>query len=65
MSKVKSAPNIESIIDEMQQLSEEDQRTLAGAVLQNRNLEALSKNSKIILVPKGRSKKDLNELFVS
>ena len=33
-------PKVESLIAEMQQLSEEEQRTLAGAVLQDRKLEA-------------------------
>lgn len=40
MSRVKTAPSIENIIEEIQQLSEEDQRALAGAILGNRKLEA-------------------------
>ena len=40
MSKVKTAPNIESIIDRMQQLSEEEQRALAAVVLEDQKLEA-------------------------
>lgn len=40
MIKVETAPRVESLIAEMRQLSEEEQRTLAGAVLQERKLEA-------------------------
>jgi hypothetical protein len=40
MIKVETAPSVESLIAEMRQLSEEEQRTLAGAVLQERKLEA-------------------------
>jgi hypothetical protein len=39
MSKVKTAPTIENIIDEMHQLSEDDLRMLAGAILEDRQLE--------------------------
>ena len=40
MIKVETAPRVENLIAEMRQLSEEEQRTLAGAVLQERKLEA-------------------------
>jgi hypothetical protein len=40
MSRVNTAPNIESIVDEMHQLSENEQRAMAAAVLQDRKLEA-------------------------
>jgi ABC-type uncharacterized transport system involved in gliding motility auxiliary subunit len=40
MSKVKAMPNIESIIHGMQQLSEDEQRTLAALVLEDGKLEA-------------------------
>ena len=40
MIKVETAPGVESLIAEMRQLSEQEQRTLAGAVLQERGLEA-------------------------
>lgn len=40
MSKVEIAPSVESLIAEMRELSEEQQRTLAGAILQDRKLEA-------------------------
>lgn len=40
MIKVETTPSIESLVAEMRQLSEEEQRTLAGAVLQDRKLEA-------------------------
>ena len=40
MSKVKTLPNVESIVAEIQHLSEKEQRVLAAAVLQDRSLEA-------------------------
>ena len=40
MSRVSTAPSIESIVDEMHQLSEKEQRAMAAAVLQDRELEA-------------------------
>jgi hypothetical protein len=40
MSIVKSAPTIKNLIAEMGQLSQEDQRHLASAVLNERALEA-------------------------
>lgn len=40
MIKVEPAQSTERLVAEMRQLSEEDQRALAGAVLQERNLEA-------------------------
>jgi len=40
MIKVETTPSIESLVAEMRQLSEEEQRVLAGAVLQDRKLEA-------------------------
>lgn len=40
MSTLKTSPSVESIVAEIQQLSEEEQRTLAAAVLQDRLLES-------------------------
>jgi hypothetical protein len=40
MINVETAPKVESLIAEMRELSEEEQRSLAGAVLQDRKLEA-------------------------
>jgi hypothetical protein len=40
MSRVKTLPNVESIVAEIQHLSGEEQRALAAAVLQDRSLEA-------------------------
>jgi len=40
MINVETAPKLESLMAEMRELSEEEQRTLAGAVLQDRKLEA-------------------------
>ena len=39
MIKVETAPTVDNLIAEMRQLSEDEQRTLAGAVLQERSLE--------------------------
>ena len=39
MIKVETAPNVDSLVAEMRQLSEDEQRALAGAVLQERRLE--------------------------
>jgi hypothetical protein len=40
MSNVKTASSIENIIDEMHQLSEDEQRSLAGTIVGDRKLEA-------------------------
>ena len=40
MSTLKTSPSVESIVAEIQQLSDEEQRTLAVAVLQDRLLES-------------------------
>ena len=40
MINVETAPKVESLIAELRELSEEEQRSLAGAVLQDRKLEA-------------------------
>jgi hypothetical protein len=40
MTNVQTAPKLETLIAEMRELSEEEQRSLAGAILQDRNLEA-------------------------
>jgi hypothetical protein len=40
MSIVKTAPTVQDLIAEMGQLSQDDQRTLANAVLNERTLEA-------------------------
>lgn len=40
MSTVKTSPSVESIVAEIQQLSDVEQRTLAAAVLQDRLLES-------------------------
>ena len=41
MSRVDTAQSIENIVEEMHQLSEDEQRSLAALVLQDRKLEAL------------------------
>ena len=40
MSTVKTRPTIENIIDGMHHLSEDQQRALAGAIVEDRKLEA-------------------------
>ena len=40
MSNVEIAPTVKNLINEMRQLCEEDQRSLANAVLGERTLEA-------------------------
>ena len=40
MSNIKTASSIENLIDEMHQLSDDEQRALAGAILQDPKLEA-------------------------
>lgn len=40
MINIETAPKVESLIAEMRELSEDEQRSLAGAVLQDRKLEA-------------------------
>ena len=40
MSTLKTLPSVESIVAEIQQLSDKEQRTLAAAVLQDRLLES-------------------------
>jgi len=40
MSRVNTAPSIESIVEDLHQLSENEQRSLAAAVLKDQKLEA-------------------------
>ena len=40
MISIETVPKLENLIAEMRELSEEEQRTLAGAVLQDHKLEA-------------------------
>ena len=40
MIHVQTAPRVQRLVAEMRELSEEEQRSLAGAVLQDRKLEA-------------------------
>ena len=65
MSKVKSVPSIESIIDEMQHLSEEDQRALAAAVLEDRKLEAFVEELEDQINCERATEEGSTELFVS
>ena len=65
MSKVKSAPSIQSIVDEMQELSEKDQRALAGVVLKERKLEAFVEELEDQLSCERAEEEGSTELFVS
>jgi hypothetical protein len=65
MSKVKSASSIESIIDDMHQLSENEQRTLAGAILGDRKLEAFVEELEDHLSCEKASTEGPVELFIS
>ena len=65
MSKVKSAPSIENIIDEMQHLSEADQRALAAAVLEDRKLEAFVEELEDHLSCERAVEEGSTELFIS
>ena len=58
MSRVKTLPSVESIVAEIQHLSDEDQRALAAQCCRIETLKPLSKNSKISLVVKGQLRKD-------
>ncbi len=48
MSQAKTAPSIENILEEMHQLSEDEQRVLAVAILEDRKLEVLVEEMEII-----------------
>lgn len=65
MSKVKTAPSVANIIDEMQQLSEDEQRALAGAILEDRKLEAFVEEIEDHLNSERASTEGATELFSS
>ena len=65
MSRVKTLPNVESIVAEIQHLSDEEQRALAAAVLQDRDLEAFVEELEISLVVKGQWRKDPQSSFTN
>lgn len=65
MSNVKTASSIENIIDEMHQLSEDEQRALAGAIVGDRKLEALVEELEDHLSCEKASTEGPTELFLS
>jgi hypothetical protein len=65
MSKVKAASSIENIIDEMHQLSEDEQRSLAGVILEDRKLEAFVEELEDHLSCEKASTEGPTELFIS
>lgn len=64
MSKVEIAPSVESLIAEMRELSEEQQRTLAGAILQDRKLEAFVEELDDHLSCERSAEEGRTELFI-
>jgi hypothetical protein len=65
MSNVKTASSIENIIDELRQLSEEEQRALAGAILDDRKLEAFVEELEDHLSCEKAATEGPTELFLS
>ena len=63
MIKVETAPRVENLIEEMRQLSEAEQRILAGAVLQERKLEAFVEEIDDHLSCERSSSEESAELF--
>jgi hypothetical protein len=65
MSRVRTAPTIENIIDDMHQLSEDDQRALAGAILNDRKLESFVEELEDHLGCEAAAEEGSEELFSS
>jgi len=65
MPNVKTTSSIDNIIDEMHQLSEEEQRALAGAILEDRKLEAFVEELEDHLSCDKGSTEEPVELFLS
>ena len=63
MSKVRTAPTVESVIDELHQLSEHDQRALAGAIINDRKLEAFIEELEDHLACEAAAEEGSEELF--
>jgi hypothetical protein len=63
MYRVKDVPKIENIIDELRQLSEDEQRALAGAILDDRKLEAFVEELDDHLSCEGAVEEGSAELF--
>ena len=65
MSNIKTASSIENLIDEMHQLSDDEQRALAGAILEDRKLEAFVEELEDHLSCEKASAEGSTELFIS
>jgi len=65
MSNIKTASSIENIIDEMHQLSEGEQRALAGAIVEDRRLEAFVEELEDHLNCERAATEGPTELFLS
>jgi hypothetical protein len=65
MSRVETAPTIETIIEGMHQLSESEQRALAGAILEDRKLEAFVEELEDHLSCEKATDEGSTELFLS
>ena len=65
MSRVRTAPTIKNIIDDMHQLSQDDQRALAGAILDDRKLEAFVEELEDHLGCEAATEEGFEELFTT
>jgi hypothetical protein len=65
MSKVDTVSTVENIVHKMQQLSEDEQRALAAAVLEDRKLEAFVEELEDHLSCEKATEEGSTELFVS
>ena len=65
MSKVNTVSTVENIVHKMQQLSEDEQRALAAAVLEDRKLEAFVEELEDHLSCEKGTEEGSTELFVS
>jgi hypothetical protein len=65
MSNVKTTSSLENLIDEMHQLSDDEQRALAGAILEDRKLEAFVEELEDHLSCEKASTEGPTELFIS
>ena len=65
MSNVKTTSSVENLIDEMHQLSDDEQRALAGAILEDRKLEAFVEELEDHLSCEKASTEGPTELFIS
>jgi len=65
MSRVNTLTTVDNIVQKMRQLSEEQQRVLAAAVLEDRNLEAFVEELEDHLSCERADEEGSTELFIS